>query len=75
MNLLIGDGFVLERFHASAGSLEDLTSEKLQLQHKEREVDEVSGAAAAARLGEAPPSLGLGEIGEKALHAFSGHYG
>lgn len=61
-NLLIGDGLVLERLRSSVGGLDDLTSEMLQLQHKEREVDGMSGAAAAARLEEALPLLGLGEI-------------
>ena len=62
-NLLIRDGLVLERLRSSVGGLDDLTSEMLQLRHKEREGDGMSGAAAAARLQEALPLLGLGEIG------------
>ena len=43
-NLLIGDGLVLERLRSSVGGLDDLTSEMLQLQHKEREDDDEAGS-------------------------------
>lgn len=62
-NLLIGDRLVLEWLRSSVGGLDDLTSEMLQLQHKEREGDGMSGAAAATRLEEALPLLRLGETG------------
>lgn len=46
---MIRDGSVLERLCSPVGGLDDLTSEVLQLRHKEREGDRERGAAGPPR--------------------------
>lgn len=56
-NLLIGEGFVLERLRSSIGGLDDLTSEMLQLQQKGT-ATKSAGVAGATSPGVVFPSPG-----------------